>query len=115
MRSDLAQDNDLVTRFRDEAAMLASLHHVNLVQVYAFGEAEEVYFVMELVEGEPLSDVIMRLTDNDTYIGIDAGLAKRRDDVTDSAGTPGFAAPESFMDEVETTATDVYGLAGRRR
>jgi hypothetical protein len=110
---------------------------------------------MELVEGEPLSDVILRFCDSNVQIGLDAaekivdeiadaleaihalgiihrdvkpanvlldrindravlvdvGVAKRRDDATDAAGTPGFAAPESFMDEDETTATDVYGLA----
>ena len=39
--------------------MLASLHHPNLVQVYALGEhAGDVYFVMELVEGQPLSEVL---------------------------------------------------------
>ena len=39
--------------------MLASLHHKNLVQVYALGEhAGEVYFVMELVEGQPVSEVL---------------------------------------------------------
>ncbi|MGE3767388.1 MAG: diguanylate cyclase, partial [Kofleriaceae bacterium] len=38
LRSDLASDRDLVSRFRAEAAMLASLHHPNLVQVYALGE-----------------------------------------------------------------------------
>ena len=59
LRSDLASDRDLVARFRAEAGLLASLHHPNLVQVFALGEhAGEVYFVMELVEGQPLSDVL---------------------------------------------------------
>ena len=59
LRSDLASDRDLVERFRAEAGILASLHHKNLVQVYALGEhAGEVYFVMELVEGQPLSEVL---------------------------------------------------------
>ena len=38
--------------------MLAALRHRNLVQVYALGRRDDVYFVMELVEGEPLADVI---------------------------------------------------------
>ena len=59
LRSDLASDRDLVSKFRTEAATLASLHHANLVQVYSLGEhAGEVYFVMELVEGQPLVDVL---------------------------------------------------------
>ena len=59
LRSDLASDRGLVDRFRAEAGILASLHHKNLVQVYALGEhAGDVYFVMELVEGQPLSEVL---------------------------------------------------------
>ena len=34
LRSDLASDRDLVSRFRAEAGLLASLHHPNLVQAY---------------------------------------------------------------------------------
>ena len=63
LRSDLAQRRELVARFRAEAAMLASLHHQNLVQVYALGEhAGDVYFVMELVEGQPLARCCARRT-----------------------------------------------------
>jgi serine/threonine-protein kinase len=59
LRPDLARDRGFVQRFRAEAALLASFRHENLVQVYAFGQdGEDVYFVMELVEGEPLEDRI---------------------------------------------------------
>jgi diguanylate cyclase (GGDEF)-like protein len=59
LRPDLARDSGFVERFRTEAATLAALRHENLVQVYAFGQdGEDVYFVMELVEGEPLEDRI---------------------------------------------------------
>jgi len=156
LRSDLAQDDDLVGKFRDEAAMLASLHHPNLVQVYSFGtQGDDVYFVMELVEGEPTSELLRAarshsdglellftakaiteiaaaldamhavglihrdvkpsniLVDRirERAVLVDVGVAKRRDAAPDAAGTPGFAAPESFMDAEETAATDVYGLA----
>jgi len=156
LRSDLGADQDLVTRFRAEAAMLASLHHPNLVQVYAFGsEGEDVYFVMELVEGEALAEVMIRMAEEAEWIDaeavvtivveiadaldamhavglihrdvkpanilldrvreravlVDVGVAKRREERGEAAGTPGFAAPESFTDEDETPATDVYGLA----
>jgi serine/threonine-protein kinase len=57
LRPDLARDRNFVERFRAEASTLAALRHENLVQVYAFGaDGEDVYFVMELVEGEPLED-----------------------------------------------------------
>ncbi len=156
LRSDLAENQDLLERFRAEAAMLASLHHPNLVQVFAFGtEGEDVYFVMELVEGEALAEVMTRVAEagehidpeavekivleiadavdamhavglihrdvkpanilldriRDRAVLVDVGVAKRREERGDAAGTPGFAAPESFTDEHETPATDVYGLA----
>jgi uncharacterized protein (TIGR02265 family) len=59
LRPDLARDRNFVERFRIEAATLAAIRHEHLVQVYAFGQdREDVYFVMELVEGEPLEDRI---------------------------------------------------------
>jgi serine/threonine-protein kinase len=166
LRSDLASDAELVSRFRAEAAMLASLHHPNLVQVYALGEhAGEVYFVMELVEGQPISEVLRAAIDRGEWLPapaiaqivveiadaldamhqvglihrdvkpgnilldrdkgravlVDVGVATKSGNRGEGAGTPGFAAPESFVpvagpggtgSEVgETAATDVYGLA----
>ncbi len=156
LRSDLASDKDLVSRFRAEAGILASLHHPNLVQVYSLGEHQgEVYFVMELVEGQPLSEVlratlerkewfpinpviqivleigdaleamhaigvvhrdvkpanILLDRERDRAVLVDVGVAIKTGDQRDAAGTPGFAAPESFLDQASTPATDVYGLA----
>ena len=156
LRSDLASDRDLVSRFRAEAGMLASLHHPNLVQVYALGEhAGDVFFVMELVEGQPLSEVlrstlerkewfptnavaaiateigdaldsmhalglihrdvkpanILLDRERDRAVLVDVGVAVKAGDQRDAAGTPGFAAPESFLAEVDAPTTDVYGLA----
>jgi len=156
LRSDLASDRDLVARFRAEAGILASLHHPNLVQVYALGEhGGNVYFVMELVEGQPLSEVIRATLDRkawfptaavaqialeigdaldamharglihrdvkpanvlldrerDRAVLVDVGVAVKAGDVRDAAGTPGFAAPESFLEQADGPTTDVYGLA----
>lgn len=156
LRADLSSDEELVGKFRSEAALLASLRHPNLVQVFSFGtEQEAVYFVMELVEGEPVSKIARRwalegeyinlqavgtiveeiadaldaihslgivhrdvkpenvLIDriNDRAVLVDVGIAKRVGDARDAAGTPGYAAPESFMAADETPLTDVYGLA----
>jgi diguanylate cyclase (GGDEF)-like protein len=156
LRSDLASDRDLVERFRAEAGILASLHHKNLVQVYALGEhAGEVYFVMELVEGQPLSEVlratlerrewfpieaisqialeigdaldamhalglihrdvkpanILLDRERDRAVLVDVGVAVKAGNQSDAAGTPGFAAPESFLEQEGGPQTDVYGLA----
>jgi diguanylate cyclase (GGDEF)-like protein len=156
LRSDLASDRDLVSRFRAEAAILASLHHPNLVQVFALGEhAGDVYFVMELVEGQPVSEVLrasiehkewlpvaavaqvtLEISDaldamhalgvihrdvkpanilldreRDRAVLVDVGVAVRAGDQRDAAGTPGFAAPESFLEHIDSRMTDVYGLA----
>jgi serine/threonine-protein kinase len=156
LRSDLASDRDLVERFRAEAGILASLHHKNLVQVYALGEhAGEVYFVMELVEGQPLSEVlratlerrewfpteavaqialeigdaldamhalglihrdvkpanILLDRERDRAVLVDVGVAVKAGNQSDAAGTPGFAAPESFLEQEGGPTTDVYGLA----
>jgi diguanylate cyclase (GGDEF)-like protein len=156
LRSDLASDRDLVSRFRAEAGLLASLHHPNLVQVYALGEhGGDVYFVMELVEGQPLSEVLRATLERDEWfptaavaqialeIGdaldamhavgvihrdvkpanvlldrerdravlVDVGVAVKAGDQRDAAGTPGFAAPESFLAQADAPTTDVYGLA----
>ena len=155
-RSDLASNRSLVSRFRAEAGILASLHHKNLVQVYALGEhAGDVYFVMELVEGQPLSEVlratlerrewfpveaiaqialeigdaldamhaagvihrdvkpanILLDRERDRAVLVDVGVAVKAGDQRDAAGTPGFAAPESFLGQDGGRSTDVYGLA----
>lgn len=156
LRSDLASDRELVVRFRAEAGLLASLHHDNLVSVYALGEhAGDVYFVMELVEGQPLSDVLRRTLDRDEWfpvgaviqitreisdaldamharglihrdvkpanilldrvrdraVLVDVGVAAKAGAAREAAGTPGFAAPESFYEGGDSAPTDVYGLA----
>ena len=55
LRPDLARDAPFVESFRSEAATLARIRHPNLVQVYAFGvDGANVYFAMELIEGQGL-------------------------------------------------------------
>jgi len=64
LRPAFARNAEVVARFRNEAAMLASVRHEHLVQVYSFGAQEEgVFFVMELVEGESLAELLARLDD----------------------------------------------------
>ena len=52
-----ANDRDRLARFTREAQTLAALNHPNIAQIYG---VEQTALVMELVEGEDLSEVIAR-------------------------------------------------------
>jgi TolB-like protein/tRNA A-37 threonylcarbamoyl transferase component Bud32 len=58
----LQTTSDFVARFRREAQTIARLVHPNVVQVFDFGvdEEENPYFVMELVEGTALDELLRR-------------------------------------------------------
>jgi diguanylate cyclase (GGDEF)-like protein len=72
LRPDLVRDLDLVRRFREEATILASINHENLVRVYSFvEEREDVFFVMELVEGVSLDHVVAELVQADRHLGLE--------------------------------------------
>jgi serine/threonine protein kinase len=52
-------DDDLLTRFRNEAAAAGNLHHKNIVTIHDFGEHNGTpYMVMQLLDGENLQDII---------------------------------------------------------
>lgn len=52
-------DAQQITRFRNEAQMAGQLHHPHIVPVYAVGVERGVHFyVMQLIEGRPLDQVI---------------------------------------------------------
>jgi eukaryotic-like serine/threonine-protein kinase len=55
----LSQQRGFLERFRAEARYCAALHHPNITTVFDYGEdAGSVYLVMELVAGQPLSQII---------------------------------------------------------
>ncbi len=61
MRASAAEDPTFAERFRDEARHSAGMSHQNIATVYDYGEDDGVaYLVMELVDGEPLSQMIAR-------------------------------------------------------
>ena len=69
LRPDLVRDLELVRRFREEAAILAAINNENLVRVYSFVEdRDDVFFVMELVEGVSLDNHIAELSDEGRFI-----------------------------------------------
>src|SRR4051812_2838184 len=58
-----AMDRTVLDLFRRECAVLASLNHPNIVDIYDIGEFEEggatkPYFVMPLLPGAPLSSLL---------------------------------------------------------
>ena len=58
----LSSDQEFVKRFEEEASVVASLRHPNIVQVYDFNTDNDVnYMVMEYVPGETLQQRLKRL------------------------------------------------------
>ncbi len=59
--ADLSADPHALTRFKREARALAALDHPNIVGIHSVEEADGIRFLtMQLVAGEPLSQVISR-------------------------------------------------------
>ncbi|BBM82210.1 serine/threonine-protein kinase [Candidatus Uabimicrobium amorphum] len=47
-----------VKRFRLESEAMAQLHHPHIVRIYDFGEAPQLHFTMEYIDGVTLADLI---------------------------------------------------------
>lgn len=61
LRNEFAGDAGFLERFRVEARNSAALHHPHIAALFDYGEQEgSAYLVMELVVGEPLSDLLER-------------------------------------------------------
>lgn len=60
----LADDEEFIELFRDEAAISATLSHANIVQVFDFGQERESYFLaMEYVDGRNLRQLLQQSKD----------------------------------------------------
>lgn len=61
LKEEFVGNADFLNRFRVEARNAASLSHAHIAQLYDYGEQDgSAYLVMELVHGEPMSDVLER-------------------------------------------------------
>jgi eukaryotic-like serine/threonine-protein kinase len=60
---DRAREADALARFRREALAAGRIDHPNVIQVYDVLEEDDgsVFLVMELLHGEPLSNVVLRM------------------------------------------------------
>ena len=62
MRRELLTNEEAVKRFYREARAVARLNHPNIVQAYSIGEEQSlIYYVMEMVEGETVTERLKRL------------------------------------------------------
>lgn len=62
MRHDLVMNSDFLDSFRNEAKIIASLNHDNIIRVYDIEERfRTVFIIMEYLVGESLSDMLFRL------------------------------------------------------
>src|ERR1700761_7432292 len=69
-----ADDEQFRARFRAEARYASSLAHPGIPRVFDYGEHSPLggpYLVMELVDGQPLSEVIGRYGRLDPYVALD--------------------------------------------
>lgn len=62
LRPELATNEQIVTRFLNEAKAVNLIDHPNIVNVYDYGDGGDgsVYFVMEYLEGETLDDMMRK-------------------------------------------------------
>jgi serine/threonine protein kinase len=61
MASELAEDAELVERFRREALAASRVVHPNITRVFESGNADgQLYMAMELLEGDDLKDLVAR-------------------------------------------------------
>jgi serine/threonine protein kinase/HEAT repeat protein len=60
LRPELASNEQIVTRFLNEAKAVNLIDHQNVVSIYDYGDGADgsVYFVMEFLEGETLDDLM---------------------------------------------------------
>ena len=79
LKPELVSDHKFLATFLREAEITASLNHPNVVQVYAFGEHESIYYmVVEYISAGSLDDRIMTLGNITELEGIEIGIAVAR-------------------------------------
>lgn len=71
LRPEMAASPRALTRFKREAESVARITHANIVQVYAFGEAEGILFMaLEYVEGRNLKEFVAKKGPPDLLVSL---------------------------------------------
>jgi eukaryotic-like serine/threonine-protein kinase len=79
LKPELVSDQKFMATFLREAEITASLNHPNIVQVYAFGQHEGIYYmVVEYISGGSLDDRIAERGQITELEGIEIGIAVAR-------------------------------------
>jgi serine/threonine protein kinase len=79
LKPELVSDQKFMATFLREAEITASLNHPNIVQVYAFGQHEGVYYlVVEYISGGSLDERITNFGRISELEGIEIGIAVAR-------------------------------------
>ena len=85
-----ADDEQFRARFRAEARYASSLSHPGITRVFDYGEHSPLggpYLIMELVDGQPLSEILERYRRLDPYVVLDiVAQAARALDTAHQAG-----------------------------
>ena len=85
-----AEDEQFRARFRAEARYASSLSHPGITRVFDYGEHSPLggpYLIMELVDGQPLSEILERYHRLDPYVVLDiVAQAARALDTAHQAG-----------------------------
>lgn len=71
----VAEDEDFITMFRDEAKITVQLQHSNIGQVYDFNRVDDVYFIaMEYISGKDLKSVWKHLRQRRQVLPVELAL-----------------------------------------
>ncbi len=94
----IAENEDFVDMFADEAKITAALRHPNVVRVFDFGRVhQDSYIAMEYVDGKDLRNVLRRLAHRERFLDLSLCAAIAHEvcrglhyahNLADSAGQP---------------------------
>lgn len=99
-----ALDAKQLQRFKNEAQAAASLHHSNIVPVYAVGVERGVhYYAMQLIDGKNLAELISDLRDEQTIV---PGQQTDEKGTTETPANVSAASTKIFGEAISTLRTN---------